>query len=30
MGERLLPATLTSLRKLHEAWPMRDRLDRLG
>ncbi len=29
MGERLLPATLTWLREPHEAWPMRDRLDRL-
>lgn len=29
MGERLVPATLTWLREPHEAWPMRDRLDRL-
>ena len=29
MGERLMPATLTWLREPHEAWPMRDRLDRL-
>ena len=29
MGERLIPATLGWLREPHEAWPMRDRLDRL-
>ena len=29
MGERLIPATLSWLREPHEAWPMRDRLDRL-
>ena len=29
MGERLVPATLGWLREPHEAWPMRDRLDRL-
>ncbi len=29
MGERLVPATLTWLREPHEAWPMRDRLDKL-
>jgi len=29
MGERLLPAVLGWLREPHEAWPMRDRLDRL-
>ena len=29
MGERLVPATLTWLQEPHEAWPMRDRLDRL-
>ena len=29
MGERLVPANLTWLREPHEAWPMRDRLDRL-
>ena len=29
MGERLVPTTLTWLREPHEAWPMRDRLDRL-
>ena len=29
MGERLVPATLGSLQEPHEAWPMRDRLDRL-
>ena len=29
MGERLIPATLGWLREAHEAWPMRDRLDRL-
>ena len=29
MGERLIPATLDWLREPQEAWPMRDRLDRL-
>ena len=29
MGERLVPAALGWLREPHEAWPMRDRLDRL-
>ena len=29
MGERLIPATLGWLREAYEAWPMRDRLDRL-
>lgn len=29
MGERLVPATLSWLREPHEAWAMRDRLDRL-
>ena len=29
IGERLVPATLGWLREPHEAWPMRDRLDRL-
>ena len=29
MSERLIPATLGWLREAHEAWPMRDRLDRL-
>ena len=29
MGERLIPATLGWLQEPHEAWPMRDRLDRL-
>lgn len=29
MGERLVPATLGWLREPHEAWSMRDRLDRL-
>ena len=29
MGERLVPATLAWLREAHEAWPMRDCLDRL-
>ena len=29
MGERLVPAVLGWLREPHEAWPMRDRLDRL-
>ena len=28
MGERLIPATLGWLQELHEAWPMRDRLNR--
>ncbi len=29
MGERLVPATLSSLLESHDLWPMRDRLDRL-
>lgn len=29
MGKRLIPATLGWLQEPHEAWPMRDRLDRL-
>ena len=29
MGERLVPAALGWLREPHEAWPMRDHLDRL-
>ncbi len=29
MGERLVPATLDWLHEPQEAWPMRDRLDRL-
>lgn len=29
MGERLVPATLDCLLEPHDAWPMRDRLDRL-
>ena len=29
MGERLVPAALGWLQEPHEAWPMRDRLDRL-
>ena len=29
MGERLIPATLGWLQEPHEAWPMRDKLDRL-
>jgi len=29
MGERLIPATLAWLQEAYEAWPMRDRLDRL-
>jgi hypothetical protein len=29
MGERLIPATLARLAEPFEAWPMRDRLDRL-
>ncbi len=29
MGERLVPATLGWQTEPHEAWPMRDRLDRL-
>lgn len=29
MGERLIPATLGWLQETYEAWPMRDRLDRL-
>lgn len=29
LGERLIPATLAALNEAFEAWPMRDRLDRL-
>jgi len=29
VGERLIPATLASLREPFEDWPMRDRLNRL-
>lgn len=29
LGERLIPATLSLLREPFEAWPMRDRLNRL-
>jgi hypothetical protein len=29
LGERLTPATLNALLEPFEAWPMRDRLDRL-
>lgn len=29
MGERLVPATLSLLAEPHEAWPMRDKIDRL-
>lgn len=29
LGERLIPATLDALAEPYEAWPMRDRIDRL-
>lgn len=29
LGERLVPATLDALAEPYEAWPMRDRIDRL-